>query len=275
MRDAVPLSRRSLLATGAAAATLPFASAAQAQSEPLRIGAVLPIAGAALPSARINLRSVGEAARMGLILGEEDAARNGELVGWTTVVTISNAPGVDAAARAARRLVEREKVSVIIGGFGREEAETLAGIAEESGSLFLNIAADSLRRACHANTFHVEASAAMYLDAIFGWFVRAGFRRWYFVHDDSADSQALYERALESLRDGHWGAEAAGRGMLRQDDSRDFAPVIADVGAAGPDVVLLLTDWVTQLDFLSRFEVSGLTQPVSGFPDAAAQMREF
>ena len=39
--------------------------------------------------------------------------------------------------------------------------------------------------------------------------------------------------------------------------------------------MLLLTDWRTQLDFLSRYEVSGLKAPVTGFPEPAAQLRDF
>jgi ABC-type branched-subunit amino acid transport system substrate-binding protein len=271
------LSRRNLLAGGAAAAALPFAGRGQAKPEPLRIGAVLPIGGSSLPSARINLRAVGEAARMGLILGEEDVSKSGELMGWSTIVTIANAPGADAAERAARRLVVRDKATVLVGGFTGEEAQSLAEVAETSGAVFLNIAApsDVLRHACRANTFHVEASAAMYLDAIFGWFVRAGYRRWYLVNDDSADSQGLYERALLSLKERHWAAEVAGHGVVRQDNTRDVAPVVADISLAAPDVVLLLTDWRTQLDFLSRYEVSGLTAPVTGYPDPMSQTREF
>ena len=272
------MNRRHLLAAGTAAAGLLAASRPRAQeAEPLRVGAVLPLAGAAIPAGRANLRAVAEAARMGLAFGEEDANRNGELFGASLKLTVANAPGPEAAARTARRLVAQDQVSVLVGGYTREEAEALAGVATQAGVLFLNIGAtsDSLRHACGANTFHVEASAAMYLDAVFGWFVRAGYRRWYLVHDDGQDGHERYDRSLLSLKERHWAAEVTGTGVLRQDDSRDFAPVLADIAAVKPDVVLLLTDWRTQLNFLSRYEVSGLTAPITGFPEPAAQTREF
>lgn len=269
------LTRRGLLMAGAAAASAPLAAVAQAET--LRIGAVLPIVGQAMPPARLNLRPVAEAARMGLILGEEDAARNGELLGRSVAVTIANAPLADAAERAARRLVARNGASVLVGGFTREEAEALSGVAEETGALFLNVGAtsDALRHACRANTFHVEASAAMYLDAILGWFVRSGHRRWFLVRDDGPESHELLQRAASSLESRHWGAEVAGTGALRVDDARGFAPVLTSIGEARPDVVLLLTDWWTQLEFLSRYEARGLPYPVTGFPDTAAQTRDF
>lgn len=272
------MKRRRLLAAGAAAATLPFVPCVRAQDvPPLRIGAVLPIAGPAIATERRNLRAVADAARMGLILGEEDANKNGEMMGATMALTIANAPGPEAAARAAKRLVAQDKVSVLVGGFTREEAQALSGVATQTGALFLNIGAtsDALRHACATSTFHIEASAAMYLDAIFGWFVRAGHRKWYLVHDDGPEGQDQYERSQASLKERHWGAQVAGRGVLRQDDSRDFDPILADIRAAGPDVVLLLTDWKTQLDFLSRYEVSGLQAPVTGFPEPAAQLRDY
>lgn len=272
------MKRRRLLAAGAATAALPHFRRARAQdAEPLRIGVVLPLAGAALPTERRNLRAVAEAARMGLILGEEDANKNGELLSASLALNIANAPGPEAAARAAQRLVALDKVSVLVGGFTREEAQALAGVAARTGALFLNIAApsDALRHTCSVNTFHIEASAAMYLDAIFGWFVRAGHRKWYLVHDDGPEGRDQYERSQLRLRERHWAAEIVGQGLLRQDDSRDFAPVLADIATAEPDMVLLLTDWRTQLDFLSRYEVSGLKAPVTGFPEPAAQMRDF
>lgn len=274
------LTRRSLLLAGVAAATLPaLASRAGAQEDapPLRIGAVLPLAGSAIAENRLNLREVGEAARMGLILGEEDANKNGELLGRSMALTLANAPTPDAAVRAARRMVARDGVDVLVGGFSAEEAEALSAVAEEAGVVFLNIAAtsDALRHACRRNTFHVEASAAMYIDALLGWFVRAGYRRWHLVHDDGHEAEAQYERVLASMKARHWGAEVVGRGVLRQDDSRDFRPAIAAIAESRPDVVLLLTDWRTQLDFLSRYEVAGIAAPVTGFPEPATQTRDF
>ena len=272
------MKRRQVLRASTAAAGLFVAPCVRAQeAEPLRIGAVLPIAGSAIPTSRTNLHAVAEAARMGLTLGEEDANQNGELMGATMKLTIANAPGPEAAARTAQRLVAQDKVSVLVGGFTREEAEALTGVATQTGALFLNIGAssDALRHACTSNTFHIEASAAMYIDAISGWFVRAGYRRWYLVHDDGPEGRDQYERCLTSLKERHWAAEVTGDGVLRQDDSRDFAPVLADISAVKPDVVLLLTDWRTQLNFLARYEVSGLTAPVTGFPEPTAQTRNF
>jgi len=51
------------------------------------------------------------------------------------------APGPEAAARAARRLVALDRVQALVGGFSEAEALALSAIAEETGTPFLNIAA--------------------------------------------------------------------------------------------------------------------------------------
>lgn len=273
-------TRRCVLMAGAAALASPWVRRARADAaagDPILLGAVLPIGGEVLPRATVNRKLVGEAARMGLVLAEEELGRNAALLGRSLEIAVSNAPGAEAAHRAARRLAAREGVRALIGGFSREEAEALGEVAEEFGILFFNVGAtsDSLRQAdCRRHSFHVEASAAMYLDALLGWFVRAGFRNWYFVHDDTAEGGALYERTLAALGDRHWGAEEAGSGVMRA-GGRDLEPLLRDIRAAAPDVVLLLTDWLAQLDFLARYEAAGLTHPVTGFPEPTTQLREF
>lgn len=275
-------SRRAILAGATAAALLPLAPRLGAQGAGgetiLPIGALLPIAGASLPAGRVNLRPVGEAAQMGLELAEADASLNGSLLGLVPELTISNAPGAAAVKRAAQRMIARQGVSVLIGGYTTEEAEALAGIAQEAGALFLNVGAtsDALRSGpCRSGTFHVEASAAMYIDAILGWHVRAGFRRWHFVCDDTEEGQARCARAAAGLKDRYWGADVVGTGVLRSGEAGDTAAVFDGISESQPDVVFLLTDWWTQREFLSHYEVSGLEASVVGFPEPAAQTREY
>lgn len=268
-----PLTRRGMI--GAALATPMLASRLWAMSGlDLRIGAVLPLAGPSLPPDANNLSDVAEAARRGLVFGEEEVLRNGSLFGHNTTVFLANAPGAAAAERAARRLVAINKVSVLIGGFTSDDAAALSKVAEETGTLFLNIAAssDRLRRTCTAHTFHVEASAAMYLDALTSWFVRAGHRKWVVLHGDDAEGETRLNRATEALQDRHWGARIAGTAVIGGHDHSDALNLVRK---KEPEAVFLLADWKTQLDFLARYEAEGLTAPIVAFPEAATQIRSF
>lgn len=270
-------TRRGFLGAGLAAASGLLAGPAHARGVAVRIGAVLPTGGAALPMAAANLGAAGETARMGFIMAEEELALNAGLLGRDFGVLISSAPGAEAAHRAARRLAAVEGVSVLVGGFSREEADALAEVAEEFGILFMNIGcpSDALRgEGCRPLSFHVEASAAMYLDAIMGWFVRSQYRTWHLVHEDSEEGHALAARAGQALAHRHWGGREVGRTVVRP-RGRDFHEAIRAIQSDGPDAVLVLTDWLAQLDFLASYEAAALTHPVVGFPEPSTQLREY
>lgn len=267
------LSRRLFL--GSAIAGL--ASPALAQHAPrLRVGAVLPLGGPELPLAAANLAEPARAALEGMTLSTEDATQNAGLFGGGVDLLVANAPSVEAARRAAMRLVEHDRVSVLVGGFTAEDATAISEVASATGTLFLNIAAshDVLRRNCDPLTFHIEASAAMYLDALAGWFVRAGHRRWLVVHSDDAAGQALMERLESRLGGAHWGARLADK-VAVDPASRDFRVAARAIARTDADMVLLLTDWMAQLDLLAAAESVGTSLPVTGFPWAAAQTRWF
>jgi ABC-type branched-subunit amino acid transport system substrate-binding protein len=122
--------------------------------ETLRIGLVLPSPGGA----------AGSAAK-GVTLGIEEAARTGGLFG--RAIELRTAEG-DAAADA-RRFAAEERLAAVIGGLGDASARALGLLADEAGILFFNVGSrsDALRGAeCRRNAFHVEASEAMYADAL-------------------------------------------------------------------------------------------------------------
>ena len=265
------LTRRAFLGTALAAPAL--LSPARAKSGfDLRIGVILPLGGSSRPEGPQNLGPLAEIARQGAVFGAEEMARNGALFGHGVTMLTANAPGAEAAERAARRLVALDGVQVLIGGFTDDEARALGQVAAETGTLFLNIAAtgDALRADCAEGTFHVEASAAMYLDALAGWYVRAGHRRWVVMHGPDAEGQARLDRTRKALNNRHWGAKIAAEVTV---EGRDFAAALKAVHDAEPDAVLLLTDWHAQLDFLARYAAEGLAAPVACFPEPATQTR--
>ncbi|SDE03892.1 ABC transporter substrate-binding protein [Ruegeria marina] len=267
------MTRRSLL--GGMVVTPALLTAAFAQGGfDLRVGVVLPLGGPSRSEGTENLEEIAEIARQGAIMGEEEMGRNGALFGHQVTLLQANAPGAEAAERAARRMVALDGAQVLVGGFSEAEARALGKVAEDTGILFLNIAAtsDALRAECGSQTFHIEASAAMYLDALAGWYVRAGHRRWVILHGTDPEGAARLARARASLSNRHWGAKIAATVPV---EGREFAPALAAVASEKPDAVLLLTDWHTQLDFLARYEAEGLRVPVAAFPEAATQTRSF
>jgi ABC-type branched-subunit amino acid transport system substrate-binding protein len=268
------LSRSQLLVLSMCVVT--FFGSVQSQSPveaPMRIGVILPtgIEPAPLPDA------VTEAARMGAIMAEEEFSFNAELLGMELDVLIESVSSQQAALQTAEELVTDEGVFALIGGFGEGQALALRNLAEEHQILFFNIGSpnDTLRNeACSRYTFHVEPSAAMYLDALAGWYIRSGFRNWFFVHEDSVEGETLYRRAISSLRERHFGAREVGRSVVAP-NALEFNETIEAVRRARPGVVLLLLDPADQLTFLEQYEAAGLEAAVTGFPHPAAQTRTF
>lgn len=268
------ISRRQLLALGAA--SLGGLALGQ-QKDRLRIGVVIPTKSSSTPVRLFGPEIAGDAARMGAVMGGEEVGGNAGLMGKQVDVLINSAPNGEAALRAAQRLVASEEVFALVGGFGNDQAAALSKVAAERKILFYNIGnpSDSFRgEACNKYTFHVEASAAMYLDALIGWFVRAGFRRWFFVYPNSADGQALYKRMNSGISQRHWGAQEAGKTLVGA-DKPEYKGAIEAIRKAKPQVVMALLEPFEQLNFLTQYDAAGLNIPITGFPYPVAQTRDF
>jgi ABC-type branched-subunit amino acid transport system substrate-binding protein len=50
---------------------------------------------------------------------------------------------------------------------------------------------------------------------------------------------------------------------------------LKDIRNSSPDVVVMLTDWLTQLRFAARYEAEGIEIPITGFPEASTQTRDY
>lgn len=245
----------------------------------IRIGAVLPTkTGLAPIGGVVSYQVVGDAAYRGVIMGEEEYAANAELLGFKLKVLVSTAPDAAAARRAAERLITQQGVSAFIGGFGTEQALALGAVAAQHKVPFFNIGApsDTLRgSACNRYMFHVESSDAMYLNALAAWFVRAGYRRYFFVVGDSPEQHAHHQRMVQSLKERHFGGKEVGQSVVAPQNAL-YTSAFDQIRKAKPDVIVLMLEPVAQLDFLGEFEGSGINDiPVTGYPDPIAQTRTF
>lgn len=275
------LSRRQLLALGGAGVAAGLLDRAFAQGQPegqvIRIGMVLPTQTGETSVRASAYQLAANAARSGAIMAEEELGFNAELLGQRLEVRVATAPDTDSAVRAAERMLSTEELVGFAGGYGDETALALSQVASSRQIPFLNIgsASDALRGAsCDRYTFHIEASAAMYLDALTAWYVRSAFRRWFYVYPDSDAGRALYDRARRSLTERHFGAEEVGSIMVPA-DSLNFTDAISKAQNSNPEVILLLTDAVSQLAFMGEYDNAGGEAEVTGFPDPSTQTRTF
>lgn len=248
---------------------------ASAQPEPLgqiHIGVILP----ATSNAAELRYSVAQSARQGAVMAQEEFELNASMFEIDFAVITAEADGADVLA-AADRLVREEQVFALAGGFGGEEAKLLSAWAAQKGVPFVNLldSDDQLRnQACAATSFHVAPSAAMYLDALAGWYVRAGFRNWFIVQADTEESASHYERLQRALGERHFGARAVGHAII-DDDAVIPEDVLTQIKNSRADVIVLLVDAEDQLIDLTALETSGIELMVTGYPYAEAQTRDF
>lgn len=246
---------------------------AQTMAQPVVVGMVLPSA----DGSGVLADALARAAEEGTIMAAEEQAFNAEMFGIEFEVEVAYANDPASAVAAAERLVDELGTFAVAGGFGPGVAEALAAWSAERRLPFLNIGSsdDVLRHeACQATTFHIEPSAAMYLDSLAGWYVRAGYRQWYVVHGDDPTGAAEHDRLAQSLRERHFGARIVGR-VAVQDGGGDAGTVAAALRRANADLVVLLVSAEEQLRWLAELDAAGVRVEVAAFPHPEAQTRAF
>lgn len=241
----------------------------------IRIGVAIPArSGGSTVPASIN-DFTGEAARMGAILAQE--VLDSSASGADLKVLLASTPNAAAAQRAAERLQATENIHALIGGIGEGQAQTLARVAVERDIPFFNIGStgQALRdQDCNPNTFHIEASAGMYLDTLAASYAQEGQHHWFVLHEASVDGEqqlALFRNAVGQ----HSPDSLPPVGLALPSGQFFYRPQLDLIAASGADTVLLLLDPRDQLAFLTEAEDYGLDAAVAVFPDPVTQTRDY
>jgi ABC-type branched-subunit amino acid transport system substrate-binding protein/ABC-type amino acid transport substrate-binding protein len=237
----------------------------------LAVGVVLPA-----PTGSPSLTdTIADAARQGILMTEGLLDRDPTSMEFR--VRMASAPSLEATIRAANRLVATEPISALIGGIGPGAGAALRDIAAQRDVLFFNIGDpdDDLRNAlCHANSFHIEASSAMYIDATVEWFRLQGARTWYIVYSDDESGVPRYERMVAAIVRSDDGTEVVGSSALPA-GQHVFRDTFAAILESQPDVVMVMLDPVEAEFFLGQYDVERLEPSIVAFPEPLMQSRDF
>lgn len=268
------LNRRQLMLS-AVAVGLATPAVLRAAQPSLRVGAILPMAGRGLPQAGVNLSVPAESARKGLVIAVDAIERATPNGTQPHRLMLANAPEAASARRAAERLMERDRVGVLIGGFSTDQALAIGTLAREAGVLFVNIAAPSAAvrtTLCGGSVLHLEASAHGYVAALADLYRRQDRTRWHLIHQDDPDNDEVLAQVQGALRAA--GASVAGTSRISADSTR-FRTALADLRDSGADAALMLADWLVQQNLLATADSLGITVPITGFPWSGTQTRDF
>ncbi|MXQ10613.1 ABC transporter substrate-binding protein [Microvirga makkahensis] len=257
------LTRRTLL-KGAASATalagLGMPAIVKAQSDVIRIGHLTPITG--------FLGPLGEFAQMGVKLAAEEINAAGGVLGRKIELVIEDSVNPQTASAKAERLIERDKVAMIIGEISSASALAIGQVANRTRTVFINTGAnsDALRGAsCNPYMFHIEAANSMMVTAVGTYLKNENMikgKKWYSLTADYAFGHDLFRVAKKFVSEN--GGEFTGEELVPT-DATDFSPYLLKIRQAQPDIVAsnLAGNQIT--NFIKQYAEYGLQFPITGF----------
>jgi branched-chain amino acid transport system substrate-binding protein len=257
------LSRRSLIKTAAGSALLAGIGApaiVKAQTDAIRIGHLTPLTG--------FLGPLGEYAVMGIKLAAEEVNAAGGVLGRKIELVMEDSINPQTASTKAERLIERDKVVMIIGEISSASGLAIGQVANRMKTVFINTGcnSDALRGAsCNPYMFHIEGANSMYVMAVGQYLLRENMvkgKKWFSLTADYAFGHDLL-RVAKKFMEANGGQFAADE--LVATDVTDFSPYLLKIRQAQPDLVIsnLAGNQIT--NFLKQYSEFDLKYPVAGF----------
>ena len=263
MVQSFDLTRRTLLKGAASATTLVgigMPAIVKAQADVIRIGHLTPVTG--------FLGPLGEFAQMGVRLAAEEINAAGGVLGRPVDLVIEDSVNPQTASAKAERLIERDKVAMIIGEISSASALAIGQVANRTKTVFINTGAnsDALRGAsCNPFTFHIEAANSMMVLAVGNYLKSENMikgKKWYSLTADYAFGHDLFRVAKKFVTEN--GGEFVGEELVPT-DATDFSPYLLKIRQARPDIVAsnLAGNQIT--NFIKQYAEYGLQFPITGF----------
>ena len=257
-------TRRALLKTAGGLAVMSSVSAPsilRAQSsDVIRIGHLTPRTG--------FLGPLGEYGVMAADLAVEEINASGGIMGRKVELLKEDSVNPQTASTKAERMIERDKVTCIIGEISSASALTIAQVAQRNKTLFINTGAnsDALRGSdCKRYMFHVESQNSMYVKSVGRSFMQDGLvkgKKWYSLTADYAFGHDLLRVAKRFMEAN--GGQFAGDDLVPT-DATDFSAYLLKIRDAKPDLVAINLSGNQITNFLKQYAEFGLTYPVGGF----------
>ncbi|HXD06433.1 MAG TPA: ABC transporter substrate-binding protein [Burkholderiaceae bacterium] len=238
-----------------------FLSIARAQST-LRIGMVDPMTGVYAAVAQNEVTG----ARLAV---QQINARGGILGRQIELLVEDSANDVGTGVQKARKLIERDQVSFLIGDVNSGIAQAIAQVSNEKKVLHIVSGGhtDTITgRDCKWNVFRVCNTTSMEANAVADLLFTKYGKKWHFITPDYAFGHTLQQAAAADLK--KLGGTITGN-ELTPLGTTDFSAYLIKARAAKPDVLLVLpqgSDMVNCLKQVAQFgidkqmHVAGLQQ---------------
>ena len=261
MSRKLTLSRRALVQGAAGSALLlGMPAISRAQSDAIKIGHLTPRTG--------FLGPLGDFAVQGITLAAEEINAAGGVAGRKIELVLEDSVNPQTASAKAERLVERDKVAMIIGEISSASGLAIGQVAKRTKTVFINTGcnSDALRGSdCNQYMFHIEAANSMYVQAVGQYLLKENMvkgKKWYSLTADYAFGHDLLKVAKKFM-ESNGGQFAADE--LVPTDASDFSPFLLKIRQARPDLVVSNLAGTQITNFLKQYSEYGLPFPVAGF----------
>jgi branched-chain amino acid transport system substrate-binding protein len=255
--------RRQVLKAGGAllaGSALGIPGSSLAQSETIRIGHLTPLTG--------FLGALGDYAVLGIRMAAEEINASGGVMGRQLELISEDSVNPQVASSKAQRMIEREKVAVLMGEINSASALTISQVAARNKTMFMSIGArsDALRgKDCNRYTFHVDIPVTVMVNAAGEALVREGLVKGKKVYSLTADYLFGHDLSRQAKR-----FFAANDGQQIGDelvatDVTDFSPYLLKIRQARPDLVATNLAGNQVTNFVKQYSEFGLQYPVAGF----------
>ena len=255
------LSRRALVQGAAGSALLlGMPAISRAQSDAIKIGHLTPRTG--------FLGPLGDFAVQGITLAAEEINAAGGVAGRKIELVLEDSVNPQTASAKAERLVERDKVAMIIGEISSASGLAIGQVAKRTKTVFINTGcnSDALRGSdCNQYMFHIEAANSMYVQAVGQYLLKENMvkgKKWYSLTADYAFGHDLLKVA-KMFMEKNGGQFAADE--LVPTDAADFSAYLLKIRNAKPDIVVSNLAGAQITNFMKQYMEYGLPYPVAGF----------
>src|ERR1700689_259486 len=194
-----PINRRTVLKSGATLAALQFSSPyiIQARGEtPIRIGMVDPLTGVYAAIAQNEV--------VGARFAVEEINKKGGILGRPIELLVEDsANDVGTGVQKARKLIDRDQVSFIIGDVNSGIAIAMAQVTSEKKILHIVSGGHTdpvTGSSCSWNVFRVCNSTTMDANAIANTLIEKFGKKWYFLTPDYACGHSVQAGLVKQLK---------------------------------------------------------------------------
>ena len=245
------LTRRTMLGSTAAAATLPPFRRALAQQPVIRIGIMNDQSG-------VYRDITGPTSVACTRQAIQEWGDHGFKVD-VLVADHQNKP--DLAASIAKQWFDQDGVDVIQDGGASSCALVITGIAREQNKMYLSTStatSDLTGKACTPNTIHWVTDTYMASKSTSAALTKQGGSSWYFITANYAFGQALQRDASKFVTDA--GGKVLGANVYPFPETTDFSAALLQAQASGAKVIGLANSGLDTVNSVKQAHEFGLMQ---------------